>query len=488
MLNQSGLYFSNDKRADLEKGVMQTMQSGPYNTSNINAYYATLEKSTTSKTKEEMTRLINNLTNGETHFFRDEAQFEAVTEILSKLIAEKRMRAINSPQLRIWSAGCSTGEEAYTVAILVSEMIPDITKWQISILGTDINNNSLAQAKKAIYGEWSFRGEHARRMQKTHFTKTGKSYHLRPSIQNMVTFAYHNLLDDFPSFSHNIMLMDIILCRNVIMYFAEKTMREIINKFYDTLVIGGWLAVGHVESWLHHPYFQSHNFPNAIIYRKPKSKQISFTLSSTDTSTNKIPDTNTGIASSQTKLSLPHEEQSAKKEISIQRNAQPDSYRVVQHLLGKGDITEADRLFNQNLQKLSTDSRASLYFLLGKAYANIGSLKKARRYCRLAIQLNLLSPEVYYLLAMIHLSEGKTETAITNFKRTIYLNNDAPLAHFNLGLAYKSLNDMTSAQRSLNNAIKILRQWTPSKIVPDTGGATARNLLDTAQRLLKELG
>ncbi len=244
VLSRSGLNFTEKKRIDLELGLSKALQDAPDGITDLSAYYTYLTQTASPQVQTEMDRLINLLTIGETHFFRDEAQFDALAlNVLPALIARKRAEAnaVGSappgvPQLRLWSAGSASGEEPYSLAILLRELIPDpveIKRWRILILATDINHNALARARKATYTDWSFRETRAKSIRQLHFTRQDKGYQLHDNIRHMVTLAHHNLIeDDFPAPHNSTTAMDLIFCRNVTVYFTEETTRRPAEKFH----------------------------------------------------------------------------------------------------------------------------------------------------------------------------------------------------------------------------------------------------------------
>ena len=150
----------------------------------------------------------------ETHFFRGASQIQALEQrILPEVIA----RRSSERRLRIWSAGCSTGEEAYTLAILVNRLLPDVASWDVLILATDINSRSLQQGRRGIYGKWSLRGT-SELAAASYLTRLGDRFEVVPRIRAMVTFYRLNLVENlYPSPSTNTHAMDLILCRNVLL-------------------------------------------------------------------------------------------------------------------------------------------------------------------------------------------------------------------------------------------------------------------------------
>jgi len=165
--------------------------------------------------------------------------------------------------------------------------------------------------------------------------------------------------------------------------------------------------------------------------------------------------------------------------------AEVDPYDIAAVLLNKGHIEEA---INELHQKLATHPNfAPAHTLLGRAYANQGQWIEARRWCESALKLDNLQSEAYYVLALVHEHEENYASAIDFFKKAVYLERDNPLFHFNLAVLYKKTRQTHLARRTCQNAIKILEKWPPGSIVPDTDGATAKHLLDAANRILHEL-
>ena len=222
--------------------------------------------------------LIDRITIGETYFFRDAAQCNALKNfVLPELIAKKRE---SFHHLSIWSAGCATGEEPYTLAIMLRELIPDIEDWTFTILGTDINLSGLETARRGIYKARSFRMETRPDVQGRWFRTRGQNYELDPDVRGMVEFAPLNLVsDDYPSFETWTMNLDLIICRNVTIYFEAETTQRIIKRFQGALNEDGWLVVGHAEPMASvYEGFTPHNFPNAVLYQKHTERPMVATL------------------------------------------------------------------------------------------------------------------------------------------------------------------------------------------------------------------
>jgi chemotaxis protein methyltransferase CheR len=520
ILERSGLYFHEKKQRDLEIGLFKALKDAPTDIADLNSYYRFLKEAASPAAKAELDRLINLLTIGETYFFRDSAQFDAlINQVLPQLIALKRARAIAAagskappiPQLRLWSAGCASGEEPYSLAIALRELLPDIDNWRIYILATDINHDALVRARQAEYSDWSFREERARALRSRYFMGQAKRLRLKPEICRMVTFAHHNLAEDnFPSVVTNTLAMDLILCRNVTIYFPEAVTRRVVDRFYLTLADGGWLAVGHSEpSLTTYRAFQSRNFPGAVLYQKtgePSPWPDQWELF--DAPSNGLKNSSAvKFASFEDNLGSGHDSQHKLTTFAgfpIKKAADPPppdmSHPPVpttpldqaQTLLKEGQITAAISLLEEKLPKEKTvkipaDWHAPGCCLLARLYADRGQLTKARRWGNRAIELDTLLAEAYYIVALVEEQEGRFVEAIDLLKKVIYLDRTGPLPYFNLAMLYKKREQPDRAQQSLNNLSRILASWLPEQIIPDTDGTTAADLLRAAHQLMAEL-
>ena len=259
-----GLHFPKERWRDLERGVNAASRE-----LEIEDGKSCIEWLLSSlPTKSQIEILANHLTVGETYFFRDKELFKTLEKpILSKLI---RSRHRNGRHLRVWSAGCSTGEEPYSVAILLSKMIPDLGDWNITILATDISPLALQKAAGAVYGHWSFRDIQPEIKKGFFNQREDGHFELLPRIRKMVTFSYLNLVEDtYPSLFNNTNAMDIIFCRNVLMYFVPELARKVARNFHRSLVHGGLLIVSPTEASISiFSQFTAVRAPGTILYRK----------------------------------------------------------------------------------------------------------------------------------------------------------------------------------------------------------------------------
>lgn len=489
----SGLHFPEKKLADLGLALRKALADAPPPITTLDDYYYFLKDDSQLGSKNEIKRLINLLTIGETHFFRDSAQMEALaSQVLPALINRKREEAAKFemiPHLRVWSAGCASGEEAYSLAILLRELMPDLAKWQLFILATDINNDLLDKARAGIYSDWSFREPRAIALRPLYFHRDGEQeYRLRDEVKQMVTFARHNLIEDkFPSLQQQTTSMDLIVCRNVTIYFKNETTQRLIKQFYETLQGGGWLVVGHSDPVMGmDSLFEMTRFPGSLLYQKrqlrmkwttsapyrpPKEDPPPTLYRQRDDLEPKpkmdgqrpflAPPRRTGMLSP-----LAEEVESDGSEI----------YQTARRLLSQGKINVAIKTLESNLDALPETHRAYSYCLLARAYADQGQWDKARHWCQATLKIDTLLPEVYFVLAMIHENEGNLDAAIANLKKVNYLDSQRPLAHFNLAMLYRQTGQKERAQRALKNCQRALDNCQDDEILPDSGGTTAQRL------------
>lgn len=229
-----GLHMPRERLPDLKRRLLSAARE--FHFDSIEPFVSWLLS--TKLTQRQIETLASHLTVGETYFFRETASLEALEKyILPELIESRR----STRSLRVWSAGCATGEEPYTIAIMLSRLIPDISKWQVTLLATDINARSLERASQGIYREWSFRGDF-QWLKDQYFTRTlDGRYRISEKIRKMVTFNYLNLATDtYPSLYNNTNAMDIIFCRNVLMYLEPSLAKRVVGRFYRALIDEGW--------------------------------------------------------------------------------------------------------------------------------------------------------------------------------------------------------------------------------------------------------
>jgi chemotaxis protein methyltransferase CheR len=203
--------------------------------------------------------LITELTIGETFFLREQGQFDFLR---NTVLPQLRLGATDRP-VRMWSAGCATGEEPYSIAMTICDSIEFAEAWNINIMATDISRKALAVAEAGLYPRREV--EAIGLKAETYFTRSGDQYVVRPKIRNMVSFAQMNLAQTV-----YMGRFDIIFCMNVMIYFSEERRGALIQRFYEYLEPGGYLFVGHAESVAKLPVkFDTTTHGDCILYQKP---------------------------------------------------------------------------------------------------------------------------------------------------------------------------------------------------------------------------
>jgi chemotaxis protein methyltransferase CheR len=220
------------------------------------------------KTNVEYEALLERLLTQETTFFRYPAVFEAFEKrVLPELHVKKFWR--NPRTLRVWSAGCSTGEEPYSIAITILESLSFADAWNVEILATDVGRQALKQAERGIYSGRSIASVREKQLA-NHFSKVDGGYQVKARIRKLVSFAQLNLAS--PVYVGR---MDLIFCMNVLIYFSEERRRTMVQRFFDALEPGGYLFLGHSESISKMPVkFQAIVLGDCILYRKPTAEDL----------------------------------------------------------------------------------------------------------------------------------------------------------------------------------------------------------------------
>ncbi|MBI2876233.1 MAG: tetratricopeptide repeat protein [Candidatus Tectomicrobia bacterium] len=524
-----GLHFPRERWHDLERGMGAVARELGFK--EIEPCIQGLLSSPLTRSQIEL--LAHHLTVGETYFFREKRSFAALEEsILPELI---RSRRGTGRHLRIWSAGCATGEEPYSIAILLHRMIPDLQEWKLAILATDINLASLRKAAEGVYSNWSFRDTPPWIKERYFRRKKEGRFEIFPQIQPMVTFAYLNLAENlYPSPFNQTQAMDLIFCRNVLMYFAPERARRAIQNLYLSLVEGGWLIVSPSEVSLgQEAQFTPVHFPEAILYRKearqkrrdpaptvPEERPPDQSLSRTRTlnQVQSLPRTRSGgrlcpgpepapdqIRGPGSRIrgrpwpveplpaispppfeaiprsepgSLPAADEVATAEGEEPAAAElpPTPYLEARALYQQGRYAEA---IPRLMELLSQDPEApGAMALLAWAHANQGKLAEARAWSERALAGERLNGGLHYLHAMILQEQGAIEEAITSLRRALYLDPQFVLAHFALGNLALQRGKGKESEKHFENALSLLSAYQPEELLPESEGMTAGRLLE----------
>jgi chemotaxis protein methyltransferase CheR len=255
---QAGIMLSSDARVTVERKLSERVVS--LGLTSFRDYHFYLRHH--PQRKGEVERAIELVTTNETYFFRELSQLRAFEQ---QVLVQLKDLAKARRALTIWSAGCSTGEEVYTLAILV-ERSQLFSGWDVRIIGNDISRRVLQVARKGVYRDASFRAMPSE--YDAYFQETPGGRMVRPAIRNLCHFGHFNLLDD--ARIAMIGRVDAIFCRNVLIYFDQASRRRVIQSFYDRLEPQGYLMLGHSESLLHtSTAFELAQLRGDLAYRKP---------------------------------------------------------------------------------------------------------------------------------------------------------------------------------------------------------------------------
>lgn len=261
---QCGIFIAENRKYLIENRLSNRIKE--LNLKSYSEYYKYLRFD--DKRDEELNKLFVMVTTNETSFFRNPPQLEVFQNVvLTEMLEQCRKKG--QRKLRIWSAGCSTGEEPYTLAIILNEVLKnELRSWDIKITANDLSVDVLAAAKRGIYNEYALRTT-PKEMAEKYFTKEGNLYKLNDDLKRLVNFHQINLSDKEQL--KKVERSNIVFCRNVIIYFDDEMKRKVVNAFYDNLQQNGVLLIGHSES-LHNicRAFHLEHHKGTIVYRKPE--------------------------------------------------------------------------------------------------------------------------------------------------------------------------------------------------------------------------
>lgn len=258
----SGIFFPDNKKAQLENRLALRIRANGLQ--DFDKYYYLLRYDPDAS--RELKALFDSVTTNETSFFRSPPQFQAFQEKALPEIIESRT-GIGDLSLRIWSAGCSTGDEPYSLAMVVREVLGEkIGGWDVKIVASDISEKALKTARTAVYSEYTLRSVPPE-IRRKYFIQEGQQYRVTDEIRALVELEYLNFNDE-----KRVKLMrgfDVIFCRNVLIYFDDAVKKRFVSQVYDNLNPGGYLFIGHSES-LHNisRAFKLVHFPGALGYKK----------------------------------------------------------------------------------------------------------------------------------------------------------------------------------------------------------------------------
>ena len=408
------------------------------------SYYELLRGGIPRIVEAELRNLLNLVTVTETCFFRDAAQFLLFRErIVPALIAEGTSRPAGNRTLRIWSAGCSTGDEAYSVAMTLDDMgffltYPDL---RVEIIGTDLNSEALEKAQLAAYSERSVRNVEGRLLDR-YFDRDGKTYQLKDEIRNRVRFEFGNLMQTpMPSTGPQ----DVIFCKNVAIYFPSDVTRKLVQGLHETISPGGYLLLGHSESlWHVSEDFDIIEHERAFCYQKRRGFRVpgsEFQVRGSDFRVHgsefRVPGSAFGVAGVPGTLGYAAAQ-----------------YDICLALFRASEWSVAESALLGLIRTCPTFVPS--YLLLGGVYVHRARYDEAVKQAESALRLTELEPRAHLLLGMIASRSGRPEEALQSLERALCLDDSLALAHFWLGNLYRDRGDIARACREYES---VVRDW-----------------------------
>ena len=437
VIDATGLAYYADKDSAFAERINRRLPFGRITT--VAGYLAALEAE--GPTGTEYQGLINELAVGETFFFRYIEQFDALRAVA---IPECLRRNQSSRLLRVWSAGCSIGPEAYTLEILLKQhFAAQLEGWQVHIVGTDINGAFLEQARRGAYGDWAVRGLSPETLEAC-FDRQDKLWSVKPKFRQWTSFMPFNLVDGaIPSYPHGIGHFDIILCRNVMIYFDEATRHRLLGNLHKALADGGWLVVGHAEAGPQmNELFIPVSVPGATLYRKQAEQAAP---AAADRGTPPGPAAAAPMFKSRRALGPAPD---AAPDPAVR--PAPRSRKVAPAATPPAAPTPPDTA--------ETNERSTVL-----------------ETCLAQVEANRLDPGAHYQLGLVEEELGVGDP-VAAFKRALYLDPRFVLADYHLALAYWRRGRLVPAQRHFRNAREALENRPDDEAVAEGGGLTVQEL------------
>jgi chemotaxis protein methyltransferase CheR len=442
LASTAGLVFDDSRRESMGYSIAERMQQTGLR--EVSAYLARLEDPV------ERQRLVDEVTIQETHFFRNPPQIRALRKyVLPELIrhADSRGR-----RLRIWSAGCSTGEEPYSVAMMLRELLPASSGWDAKVLATDVSKSALDAARAGVYGPRAVMNATPEDLGRFFVARPDGQYEVRQEVRDLVELRHHNLVTEpvpYPSNEH----IDLVLCRNVTIYFARETTRELMKRLHECLRDGGYLFLGHSETlWQVSEDFHLVSLGSgesaAFVYRR---------LDDTGERRRVLPDRRTG--------------EDAKP---AERRVKPRRAERLVEILNKPVPVPKQKPKPPSADELVVQTRAALA---------AGRYDEAARFAAEAVAVEPMRAEAFYLGGLALVDLGDDDRALVELRKAVYLDPQMGFAHFLLAGVLDRLGDAQAAAREYAAAADTLGLAPGDATAEELGGRSVRELAQLCRQL-----
>jgi chemotaxis protein methyltransferase CheR len=437
--DRAGLTFGETRRHEAESGIRRAMARAGVD--DVERYAALLGDGALA-----IDDLLAELTVGESHFFREPAHFELIRDVVVPEVLARRGPA---HAVRAWSAGCASGEEPYSLAMLFEELG---LAGRAHIVASDLSPASLARAQAGAYRPWSLRGTDEAMLRRW-FRRAGDRHVVDERIRKAVTFAVLNLAaDTYPSLASGTWALDLILCRNVLIYFDRPTVARVAERLHRALAPGGWLLTGSSDPSLStHAPFETVTTPSGIHYRRAAE-----------------------AAGARPPAPPPPPPRQPAAAPPPRAPAPPPPAPVDRMTEARSALAGGD--YDRVLALAADDADPAAGALAVRALANRDGPEAAERLAARAARRHALQPELHYLHALLLLDAGRVDEAARAARRVLYLDPSLAMAHFALGTIEARRGEVAAARRAFALAADLAGALPPDEALPLGDGERAGRL------------
>ncbi len=455
----AGLVFEDSRRDSLSYSVAERMRLTGI--AGVPAYLDAVSR----HGSPELQPLIDEVTIQETHFFRNPPQMQALRQhVLPELV---RAASTNGRRIRIWSAGCSTGEEPYTIAMMLRELLPNMDGWDVKVIATDISAGALQAASSATYGERAVQLATPEVRERFFVPLPGGVYAVRPEVRELVHFTHHNLVLDAPPEGG----LDLVLCRNVTIYFARETTRALVRRLHTCLRDGGYLFIGHSETlWQINDDFRLVSFDvgrsAAYVYRRVDPPAVERRVS--------------GPGARKTSMLVERRSPMRRPRVSLGRRGEGQGASSAPTpavpFSGAGAVPSGAGAVPAGAGPGVVPVPVVVAADAVRSALAAGQYEQAARLARQAALGAPLEAQLHYLLGRALVDLGQDDEALPALRRAVYLDPDAGLAHFLLAGGLARSGDLAAAAREYRAAAATLGRSPDDATAPELGGRSVREL------------
>jgi chemotaxis protein methyltransferase CheR len=461
LVRTAGLVFDEGRRDSLAYSVGERLTA--CGLGEVESYLAMLGA---PGSDDELQALLNEVTIQETHFFRNPPQFRALRQhVLPQLI--RRAAASGTRRLRIWSAGCSTGEEPYSIAMLLREALPLTDGWDVKVVATDVSTRALSAARAGRYGARALLAADKDDVARW-FVKDGDDYVVRPEVRELVEFRHHNLVTEPVPFPKDEPI-DLLLCRNVTIYFNRDTTRRLMAQFHTALSDGGYLFLGHSETlWQINDEFRLVTLGDAFVYRRD------------------VP-ADAGVAERRTVLPDRRTGDDGLTEVGERRVAKGDR-RSAWDVLTRPRTLPFPRARTPEGAVLERPASPAVAGYRDPVEPVRAALREGRYDDAAAAALAVVADDpmradAYYLHGLALANLGRDADALVELRKAVYVDPLAGFAHFLLAGVLARLGDAPGAARSYRAAAETLGRNADDEFAAELGGRSVGELVDLCWQL-----